>query len=37
MLRTKYLQEYDFDKKNPWSGLLTSVVLVIGSSHHILL
>ena len=34
MLRTKNLQEYDFDETDPWSELLASVAWAIRSTHH---
>ena len=34
MLRTKNLQEYDFDDMDPWSELLGSVAWDIRSTHH---
>ena len=34
MLRTKNLQEYDFDDTDPWSELLASVAWAICSTHH---
>ena len=34
MLHTKNLQEYDFDKIDPWSELLALVAWAIHSTHH---
>ena len=34
MLRTKNLQEYDFDDMDPWSELLGSVDWAIYITHH---
>ena len=34
MLRTKNLQEYDFDDMDPWSELLGSLAWAIHSTHH---
>ena len=34
MLRTKNLQEYDFDDMNPWSELMGLVAWAICSTHH---
>ena len=34
MLRTKNLQQYDFDALDPWSDILASVAWAIRSTHH---
>ena len=34
MLRTKNLQEYDFDMVDPWSELLSSAACAIHSTHN---
>ena len=34
MLRTKNLQEYDFDETDPWSEILASVACAILRTHH---
>ena len=34
MLRTKNLQQHDFDDMDPWSELLASVAWAIRSTHH---
>ena len=34
MLRTKNLQQYDFDALDPWSDILASVAWAICSTHH---
>ena len=34
MLRTKNLQQYDFDALDPWNDILASVAWAIRSTHH---